>query len=532
MTTGTFSIGRLVAGTFAGAVIILWGCPPAASAADRPNIVYILADDMGYGDVRALNPDCRFPTPNLDRMAAQGMRFTDAHTGSSCCTPTRYGILTGRHAWRTQLKSGVLSGYSELMIDPARTTVASLLKAGGYATACIGKWHLGIDWPTVDGKAVKSRATGPNVDYGRDINGGPLDVGFDRFFGLAGSLGMPPHGFVEGRRLAGELGVITQGKGKEKGSPLYQCRPGQSTKGFNVYEVLRHLTGRAVEHIGHAAKQDQPFFLYFALNSPHSPVAPHPDWAGRSGINPYADFMMETDWSVGQILGALDRAGVADDTLVIFTADNGCSQTAGFDVLAQAGHRPGGIYRGLKGTLYEGGHRMAHLVSWPARIKAGSACHEPVGTTDLLATVAELLGRELTDTEGEDSVSFYPALLGKAIDRSRREGIVHHSSDGHFAIRRGKWKLILHAGNGMKKPKDTGDMPPVKNPADLQLFDLRTDPTESTNAQADHPDIVAELRQLLAQYIRNGRSTRGAPQKNAPAKKGWKQIEWIRDIEK
>jgi len=276
----------------------------ASAFGEKPNIVYILADDMGYGDVHVLNPECKFPTPHLDRMAGDGMIFTDAHTGSSCCTPTRYGILTGRYAWRTSLKSGVLSGYSDLMIDKGRTTVASFLKKQGYMTACIGKWHMGINWPTVDGKQVISRATGPNIDYTSDITGGPLDVGFDYFFGLAGSLGMPPHGFIENRRLIGELGEITKRKSKQQGDPFYQCRPGQTTRGFNVYQVLRMITERAVDYIGETAKQQKPFFLYFALNSPHAPVAPHSDWAGKSGINPYADFVMETDWSVGHIFQA------------------------------------------------------------------------------------------------------------------------------------------------------------------------------------------------------------------------------------
>ncbi len=495
--------------------------------AARPNIVYILADDMGYGDVAALNPECQFPTPHLDRMAGEGMIFSDAHTGSACCTPTRYGIMTGRYAFRTPLKRGVLNGYSALMINRERTTVSSFLKEQGYATACIGKWHMGLDWPMVEGHELKSRASGPHVDYAADITGGPLDVGFDYYFGLAGSLGMPPHGFIENRRLVGELGRVAEGKSKDKNDPLFQCRPGQSVEGFNVFEVLRRITERAVDYIGETAKQEEPFFLYFSLNSPHSPVAPHADWAGKSGINAYADFMMETDWSVGQIVEALEKAGVAENTLVIFTADNGCSQTAGFNTLAAAGHRPGGIYRGLKGTLYEGGHRVSHLAKWPATIKAGSVCDETICTTDLLATVVEMHGKTLADTEGEDSVSFYPALQGKPIARAKREGVVHHSSDGHFAMRRGKWKLLLHPGNGMKQPKTTGDMPPVKNPAKIQLFDMLTDPTESTNVQADYPEIAKAMTTRLAKIITEGRSTPGIPQQNAPAKKGWEQINWI-----
>jgi arylsulfatase A len=511
--------------------LLFFSCLIAGTTwAAQPNIVYILADDMGYGDVGALNPDCKFPTPHLDRMAGEGMIFTDAHSGSSCCTPTRYGIMTGRYAWRTPLKSGVFSGYSELMIEKERTTVASFLKDQGYATACIGKWHMGVDWPTTDGKPVKSRATGPNVDYSTDITGGPLDVGFDYWFGLSGSLGMPPHGFVENRRLTGELGPVSKGKSKEREDPLFQCRPGQSVKGFSVHEVLQKITERGVEYIEDAAKKDQPFFIYFSLNSPHSPVAPGSEWDGKSGINSYADFMMETDWSVGQIFQALEKAGVAENTLVIFTADNGCSQTAGFDTLAKAGHRPAGIYRGLKGTLYEGGHRVSHLAKWPATILAGSVCNETICTTDLLATVADLQGKTLSDVEGEDSVSFYPTFSGQRVETSKRGGIVHHSSDGVFALRRGKWKLILHPGNGMKHPKSTGDMPAVLNPAEIQLFDMENDPTEITNVQADHPETVRSMKVSLAKIINDGRSTAGVPQQNAPAKKGWKQVEWMKGI--
>lgn len=494
-------------------------------SAASPNIVYILADDMGYGDVGALNPNCKFPTPHLDQLAADGMAFTDAHTNSSCCTPTRYGIMTGRYAWRTPLKRGVLNGYGNLMIDTKRMTIASLLKQKGYQTACIGKWHMGLDWPSTDGKSASS-ATSQNCDYASDITGGPLDVGFGYFYGLAGSLGMPPHGFVENRRLIGELGERMKGKSKERNTPFFQCRPGQTVKGFNVYNVLEELTKRGVDYVKKASAKKQPFFLYLSLNSPHSPVAPRHEWQEKSGINPYADFVMETDWTVGQIVKALKDAGVSDNTMVLFTTDNGCSQTAGFDVLAKAGHRPGHLYRGLKGSLYEGGHRVPHLVKWPSQTAKGSVSNETICTTDFLATLAELHDVKLRDSEGEDSVSFLPALRGKAIS-TKRTGIVHHSSDGHFAYRQGKWKLILHKCNGMTKRKDTGDLPQIKNPGPSQLFDLVADPTESNNLYGSQPEIVAQLKKNLSTIISNGRSTAGMAQENAPAKKGWPQIEWI-----
>jgi len=492
----------------------------------KPNIIYILADDMGYGDVAILNEQCCFSTPNIDQLAKDGMCFTDAHTNSSCCTPTRYGIMTGRYAWRTSLKSGVLSGYSPLMIDDDRTTVASFLKKQGYITACIGKWHMGLDWPTFDGKVI-SRSKGTNVDYSSYILRGPLDVGFDYFYGLAGSLGMPPHAYIENQRIIGELGPVLEGKSKNKGAPFYQCRPGQTTKDFNVYEILRNITEQSVAFIEEKASEEQPFFLYFSLNSPHAPVAPHSDWDGASGINPYADFVMETDWSVGQIMKVLKEKGIDNNTLVIFTADNGCSQTAGFKVLAAAGHRPGYIYRGLKGTLYEGGHRVAHIASWPEKVKAGSISDELVCTTDFLATLAELFNKPLNDDEGEDSQSFLPALVGVKPASLQRESIVHHSSDGHFAIRKGNWKLILHPDNGLKHPKTTGDLPKVINRADIQLFDVDNDPGELENVQAAHPAIVKELKSLLIEYIKAGRSTPGIPQKNESGKKAWKQIDWI-----
>lgn len=492
----------------------------------KPNIIYILADDMGYGDVAILNEQCRFPTPNIDQLAREGMRFTDAHTNSSCCTPTRYGIMTGRYAWRTPLKSGVLSGYSPLMIEDDRITIASFLKEQGYTTACIGKWHMGLDWPSFDAKDI-NRSKGINVDYTSEILRGPLDVGFDYFYGLAGSLGMPPHAYIENRYIVGELGPVLEGKSKKKGEPFYHCRPGQSTKGFNVYEVLNNITERSIAYIEDKADKKQPFFLYFSLNSPHAPVAPNSNWDGASGINPYADFVMETDWSVGQIMKVLKEKGIANNTLIIFTADNGCSQTAGFKVLAATGHRPGYIYRGLKGTLYEAGHRVAHIARWPQKVKAGSISDALVCTTDFLATMAELFNKPLSDNEGEDSQSFFQALVSEQQATFQRERVVHHSSDGHFAIRKGNWKLIIHEGNGLKHPKTTGDLPEVVNPANIQLFDLDIDPGELVNVQAAHPAIVEELKKLLIDDIQSGRSTPGIPQENEPGKKAWKQIDWI-----
>ncbi len=495
----------------------------AALAAEpaRPNIIFILADDLGYGDVRCLNPQGKIATPQMDRMAAGGMIFTDAHSSSAVCSPTRYGILTGRYNWRSRLKSGVLGGLSPRLIEEGRMTVAALLKQHGYATACIGKWHLGLDWVKFPGKEVsalniESAAQVGSVDFSKPFTNGPLAVGFDSYFGIAASLDMVPYTFLENDRVA-KAPTETQKFPMMTGRAGGFTREGPTAPGFTAEEVLPALTRRAVEYIGaHAAdaKAGRPFFIYMPLTAPHTPIAPTAEWLGKSGLNPYADFVMQTDATLGAVLDALEKGGVAENTLVIFTSDNGCSPQAKFDELAAKGHNPSYEFRGNKADIYDGGHHVPYLVRWPARVKAGTRSDQIVCLNDFMATCAAIVGAKLPDTAGEDSVSLLPALEGRA-EKPLREALVHHSINGSFAIRQGQWKLELCADSGGWSDPRPGKAP-AGSPA-VQLYDLSADLGEQRNVQADHPEIVARLTALLEKYVADGRSTPGAPQQNTGA---------------
>jgi arylsulfatase A-like enzyme len=499
---------------------ILLTLAAAIMAAERPNIVYVLCDDLGYGDLACLNPEGKIPTPHFDRVAREGMAFTDAHSGSSVCTPTRYGILTGRYAWRSRLQQGVLGGLSPRLIEPGRLTVAALLKQHGYHTAVIGKWHLGLDWVRLPGKdvselAIESPQQVWNVDYAQPFAGGPTALGFDEFFGISASLDMVPYTFLEQDRVT-VLPTV------EKAFPMMLGRSGGMTRlgpaapAFEAVDVLPMLTRRAVEYLARRAadaRSGRPFFLYLPLASPHTPIVPAPPWQGKSGLNPYADFVMQTDAALGEVLQALDRYGLADQTLVIVTSDNGCSPQARYEELLPQGHNPSYRFRGHKADIYEGGHRVPLLVRWPGKVPPNSRSDQLTCLTDFLATCAEMLGVNLPPDAGEDSVSLWPALTGRA-DRPLREAVVHHSIQGAFAIRQGPWKLCFCPGSGgWSAPRpgrdDTRGLP------SQQLFHLESDPGEQRNVVAEHPQIVAQLTALMDRYVREGRSTVGPPQKNA-----------------
>jgi len=494
-----------------------------AGAQNKPNIIYILADDMGYGDVAAYNENCQFPTPNLDRMAEEGMRFTDLHTNSSVCTPTRYGIMTGRYCWRTRKKNGVTQGHSKHLMSLERETVASLLKKEGYNTAVVGKWHLGQDFTFVGEAESRVESTGENVDYTQAIKNGPLDFGFDYYFGISASLNMPPHAYIENRHVLGNLTFLADKKAI-KAAGLVGAKEGWKADNFTQDEVLDTFTSKTTEWIkkSHQESPDNPFFVYMPLNAPHSPIVPSKNFQGKSGIGEYGDFCMEVDWTVGEILKTLDELNIVENTLIIFTADNGCSPTAKFKDLQALGHYPSYTFRGLKGSAWEAGHRVPFIVRWPEKVKKETVNDYNICTTDLMATVADILDIELADNTAEDSKSFLPALMGKKLNDVERGGIVHHSDAGIFAIRKGKWKLVLatNGGTRRKNPKDK----PVINPADIELFDMEKDAGETTNVQHLHPEVVDELKTLLAKYIDDGRSTEGSKQKNEPSK-SWKQIE-------
>jgi arylsulfatase A-like enzyme len=495
------------------------GPAAAARGPGRPNIVYVLCDDLGYGDVRCLNPQGKIATPNIDKLAAAGMIFTDAHSSSSVCSPTRYSILTGRYNWRSRLQSGVLGGMSPRLIEPGRLTVPAFLQQHGYHTACIGKWHLGLDWQLKPGAPrfndqIEKGEDGWRVDFTKPFLNGPRGVGFDYFYGISASLDMAPYAFLEDDR-------VTEVPTTDKAFPLMpgkgetRTRRGPAASTFDAMRVLPELTQKAVDYIHRRAGDAQagkPFFLYLALSAPHTPILPTPEWQGRSGLNPYADFVMQTDWTVGEILAALDRHGLAGNTLVIFTSDNGCSPEAKFPELAAKGHHPSSHFRGYKADVFEGGHRVPFIVRWPGRVRAGAQSDQLVCLTDLFATCAEILGARLPDHAAEDSVSFLPVLERRA-GRPLRHDIVHHSINGSFAIREKRWKLALCPDSGGWSPPRLGTteaagLPPV------QLYDLATDIGERQNVSDQHPEVGSRLTKLLEQYVAEGRSTPGTPQTN------------------
>lgn len=464
-----------------------------ADAKRTPNIVYILADDFGYGDARCYNPAGKIATPHIDRLAAEGMRFTDAHSGSAVCSPTRYGILTGRYAWRTRLQLGVLGPYDRPLIAAERLTVPALLKQHGYHTACVGKWHLGWDWPRSDG----------NVVFDRPIPGGPTTRGFDHYFGTDVP-NYPPYCFIDKDRTVG------QPTGKKETADL-NGRIGPMLPGWKFDAILPKLAERAVDYIGQRAVDRKPFFLYLPLTSPHEPIAPSPRFKGKSGINDLADFFMETDWAVGEVLAALDRHKLTDNTLVIFTGDNGHARYTGLPELQKHGHEPSGPFRGFKGDIWEGGHREPFIVRWPGKVKPASTCAETICHTNLMATTAAILGAKLPDDAAEDSFSILPLLLGDKRDEPTHPAVVHHSSGGCFAIRQGPWKLAICPEGGTRAPGK--DKPDPKLPG-IQLYDLAKDPAETKNVQAEHADVVDRLTKLLEGYVAHGRSRRGLARTN------------------
>ena len=477
------------------------------TAAERPNIIVILADDQGFGDLGANNPQSKIATPNLDALAKGGLRFTDGHTSSGVCTPTRYSLLTGRYHWRTKLQSGVLGGFSPPLIAKDRLTVAGMLKQQGYATGCFGKWHLGMSFPLKNGGVAddggnfsKSFQDAALVDYGRDILDGPVDHGFDTYFGISASLDMPPFVWIKDRRVT-EIPSATK----------TWIRTGPAGPKFEAVDVLPSVIDHTIAFIEAQKKADpaKPFFAYVPLNAPHTPIVPTKEFQGSSGISPYADFVKQVDHDVGRLLASLEKQGLAENTLVVFTSDNGCSTAANIPELQKAGHEPSYIYRGNKADLYEGGHRVPFVVRWPAQVKPGVST-ALVGQIDFLATFAEITGASVSATMAEDSVSFLPVLRGDKPEV--RQGIVSQSINGNFAIRNGQWKLCLSAGSGgwsspRPGPEEAG-LPPV------QLFDLSKDPGERNNLQAEFPERVAAMKAELEKTIARGRSTPGNDLKN------------------
>ncbi len=454
-----------------------------ATLAAPPNIVLVMCDDLGYGDVQCLNPNHgRIKTPHVDRLAREGLIFTDAHSGSSVCTPTRYGLLTGRYSWRTKLQRGVVQGFEPCLIAKDRPTIASFLKSQGYDTGIVGKWHLNCRYLDANGREYtkqKHKGVGP---VGARIPDGPVHRGFDYFHGVHHARSM--RAIIENDRVIEHDEVIN---------------------------FLPRLIEKSVDFINARAKAKQPFFLYVPLGSPHTPIVPTPEWQGKSGLGEYGDFVMQTDHALGQITTALAENGIADQTLVIFTSDNGCSRAADIPALARQGHKVSAHFRGSKADIWEGGHRVPFIVRWPGKVEPGTTSNQLICLTDVFATVADILGVNRPTGSCEDSVSFLPAFFGQTIE-STRKGVVHHSVSGHFAYRSGRWKLILARGSGgWSSPKEDqveGGAPKG------QLYDLSADVDERRNLYRQRPDVVKQLLEQLKADIRSGRTTPGAESTN------------------
>ena len=492
------------------AILVCGSCQPPRSssslAPSPPNIIFILADDLGWGDPQSYNPESRIPTPHIDQLAAEGIRFTDAHSPSAVCTPTRYGVLTGRYAWRTELKSGVLWGYDPPLIAANRMTVASLLKSHGYQTGCVGKWHLGLPWQPLGEEVIPSRKA-DRVNAGRNSTnflqplgeGGPNDLGFDEFFGIPASLDMAPYVYLHNQGAEAWPTDSTAGSGRSEAYDQGFWRAGPAAPNFDFQQVLNHLTDQALGFIEQAAPQDTPFFLYFPLTAPHTPWVPTEEFRGKSQAGKYGDFVAQVDHVVGRVLQMLEQTGEADNTLIMFSSDNGSHID---HIGAQYNHAANADWRGQKADIHEGGHRVPFLARWPQKIPAGAVSDELLCLTDLIATCAAIVGDTLPDTAGEDSYNMLPALLGETPEI--RDAIVHHSLSGVFSLRRGRWKLIQGRGSGgFTKPQKIEVGP---EEAQGQLYDLVSDPGETNNLYDKNPEVVLHLTGILKQYQAAGRS--------------------------
>lgn len=488
-------------------LLLLSNALPAFADERRPlpNVIFVMADDLGIGDVSPTNPDCKIKTPYLQQMADEGITFLDAHSPSAVCTPTRYGVLTGRYNWRSRLAKGVLSGTSEHLIPAERATVAHLLRKAGYHTQMIGKWHLGWDWAKESGAKGKGKNKG--IDFTQPVKNGPDINGFDGYYGHCGSLDMAPYVWVD-------TGKVTAIPTREEGVTKKENRYGWYRKGpispdFEINNVLPHLFDKSIAHIEEratSAKDGKPFFLYLPLPAPHTPIVPVAPFKDASGMNPYADFVMQVDHHMGELMAALKQNGIDDNTIVFFTSDNGCSPEGNFKVLAEYGHDPSGGYRGHKADIYEGGHRVPMIVRWPAGIQAGQKSSAVACLTDFYSTMQDITAEPVEANGGEDSFSLLPVFEGKS--QTERSSLISHSIGGSFSIRKGKWKLCLSAGSGGWSAPREPDAKKKQLPL-MQLFDLQADRGEQNNLIDEHPEQVQMLLKLLNEEVANGRCTPG-----------------------
>lgn len=502
-----------------------------AFATTLPNIVVILADDLGYGDLQCYNEQSRIPTPHLNQLASQGMRFTDAHSPCTVCTPTRYSLLTGQMAFRIPNGGRVFSGAGgPSLIQSGRLTLPQLLRDQGYSTACFGKWHIGLTFYDANGQPIHdgSPAGVQRIDYSRDIDGGPLDCGFDRFFGTACC---PTtdwlYAYIDGKRIpnppTGRLDKSTL----PKHPYANDNRGGFAAPDFDLEEVdlvfLQKSQAFLKQHV--ANHPDQPFFLFHSTQAVHLPSFPADSFKGKTESGPHGDFIFELDHVVGELMKTLDSLSVADNTLVIFTSDNGPEVPTVYHMRHDHDHDGARPWRGVKRDNWEGGHRVPLIVRWPGKVGSGSKSDELTSLTDVMATVAEIVNADLPNECAEDSFSMLPVLLGTDRDESIRPYLLQQGFGGkkYLAIRRGRWKYLAHKGSGgnnyasHRQLKEYA-LPDTAPDAEGQLFDLSVDSGETINLSATRHEIAEELRTLLRDSISKGRS---AP--NRPSRSGIRQ---------
>lgn len=481
----------------------------AATESEHPNILILYADDLGLGDLQCYHPGSKIPTPNLDRLAAQGMRFLDGHSSSGICTPSRYALLTGRHHWRDF--HGIVNAFGDSPFAPERLTLPEMLQEKGYRTAAIGKWHLGWNWAAIrkpDAKQVgegRGKAWGPEAfDWTKSIPNGPLAHGFDHYFGDT-VINFPPYCWIEDDKVVRPPDVMmNESLWKEIKEGRWECRPGPMISDWDPYENIPETTRRGVKYIQEQKESEQPFFLYFAYPSPHAPIIPNDEFDGKSGAGPYGDFVYETDDSCGQLLRALEESGQADNTIVIFSADNGPEKYA-YARDAKFDHWSAHPLRGLKRDIYEGGHHVPFLVKWPGVTEAGSVSDALVSQIDIMATIAGAVGFDLPDDSAEDSHDLMPLLKGES--KAVRDSHVHNTREDKWAMRQGDWVLIqgkdgYHSGRDKAWEEKRGYPADDKEP--VELYNLSADIGQKNNLASRHPEKVKALQGLLGQIREQG----------------------------
>lgn len=508
----------------------------------KPNILVILADDLGYGDIQSLNPDSKIPTPILNKLASEGMQFTNAHAPAAVCTPTRYSLLTGRYSWRSDRKKGVTWVWEGPMIEKGQYTIAEMLHHQNYATACVGKWHLGMDWPTTDGLSATMQNEGRNVDYDQPIKNGPIDLGFDYYFGQEVP-SFPPHAFIENDHMLIKPTEWLENKEMMgvSGSPPPGI-PGAMAPGWRYEDMMYKITDKAIDFIKKHTQNtpDKPFFLYYAMSAPHTPIAPHENFQGKTEVGRYGDYVYEMDYHVGKILNLLDSLDIAENTLVIFSSDNGGVNADGLkynskigDLITNYGHDSNKGLRGMKSDAWEGGHRIPFIVRWPGHVQAGSTSNALISQVDFMATFAAITGAKLPESVAEDSYNMLPLFEGRT--PHVRDALVTQSGEGILSIQKNDWKLVLSSGGGGKW-NGKGELPYLeiiegqKIWKNVQLYNTASDISENDNLAGKNPEKLTELIALLKDYIVDGRSTAGKPiynEKNTL----WEEVEWVKQVD-